>query len=251
VIDLHSHLLPGVDDGSPSVAVSVPILEQFAADGVETVVCTPHLDASRAREAPFDAHLAILESLRAAAPKTPALLSGWEIMLDAPGVDLRDPRLALGGSTAVLVEFPRMMVPPHAADELFRLRMTGVVPVLAHPERYWGCTAEQVRSWRRVSAAIQLDATMLMGNSPMAALARELLEQGLVDVMASDNHGDARSLAGARQWLEELGAGEQAHVLTHANPERLLADLPVIPVAPIPMGKGIIRRLRELVLGRR
>jgi nucleoside-diphosphate-sugar epimerase len=50
MIDLHTHLLPGVDDGSPSKDVSIPILERFAADGVQVVVCTPHLDASRAAE---------------------------------------------------------------------------------------------------------------------------------------------------------------------------------------------------------
>src|SRR5262245_9360183 len=149
MIDVHTHLLPGVDDGSPSVDVSIPILQRFAADGVQIVVCTPHLDASKADRAPHERHLEILSALRARAAVSPELRLGWEIMLDRPGVDLRDKRLSLAGSSAVLVEFPRMMIPPNAADELFRLRMSGVVPVLAHPERYWGCTAELVEAWRR------------------------------------------------------------------------------------------------------
>src|SRR6185503_1088434 len=251
MIDVHTHLLPGVDDGSPSVAVSVPILEQFATDGVETVVCTPHLDASRAREAPFDAHLAILESLREAAPKTPVLLPGWEIMLDAPGVDLRDRRLALGGSTAVLVEFPRMMVPPHAADELFRLRMTGVVPVLAHPERYWGCTTERVEQWRGVGAVIQMDVAGLFGSGPQSSLAATLLERGLVDLFASDTHGDGRSLVPAKRWLEELGAQEQADLLTRRNAAHVLNNEPTEPVPPVERRRGMLGRLKELLLGRR
>ena len=251
MIDVHTHLLPGVDDGSPSLSVSLPILEQFAADGVETVVCTPHLDASRAREAPFDAHLAILESLRAAAPPTPALLSGWEIMLDAPGVDLRDRRLALGGSTGVLVEFPRMMVPPHAADELFRLRMTGVVPVLAHPERYWGCTTERVEQWRSVGAVIQMDVAGLFGSGPQASLAATLLEQGLVDLFASDTHGDGRSLVPAKRWLEEIGAQEQADLLTRRNAAHVLHNEPIEPVPPVERRRGMLDRLKELLLGRR
>jgi len=140
MIDVHTHLLPGVDDGSPSIDVSLPVLERFATDGVEVVVCTPHLDASRAGQAPYDRHVEILAQLRAQAPEKPELKLGWEIMLDVPRADLRDTRLSLGGSTAVLVEFPRMMIPPNAAEELFRLRMSGIVPVLAHPERYWSCT---------------------------------------------------------------------------------------------------------------
>src|SRR5438270_12779348 len=105
MIDIHTHLLPGVDDGSPSPDVSIPILERFAADGVQIVVCTPHLEASRAGQAPYERHLEILAALRARAIAAPELRLGWEIMLDTPGVDLRDPRYALGGSTAVLVEF--------------------------------------------------------------------------------------------------------------------------------------------------
>ena len=251
MIDVHTHLLPGVDDGSPSVEVSVPVLERFAADGVEIVVCKPHLDASRAGSAPYEHHLEILADLRRHAPARPELRLGWEIMLDAPGVDLRDSRLSLGRSSAVLVEFPRMMVPPRAADELFRLRMSGVVPVLAHPERYWGCTVEQVEEWRRVGAVIQMDAAGLLGSDRTAALASQLLEGGLVDFLASDTHGDTRALLPARRWLEELGAAEHAELLTRTNAARLLANEPMLPVAPLERRRGMLGRLKELLLGRR
>ena len=251
MIDVHTHLLPGVDDGSPSVDVSVIILTQFAADGVGTVVCTPHLDASRAKLAPHDEHEAILERLRAAAPATPALLSGWEIMLDAPGIDLRDRRFGLGRSTAVLVEFPRMMVPPHAADELFRLRMSGIVPVLAHPERYWGCTAARVEQWRGVGAVIQMDVAGMFGAGPQATLAVSLLEQGLVDLLASDTHADGRSLLPAKRWLEEMGAEPQADLLTRRNADHLLKSEPTEPVPPVERRRGMLERFKELLLGRR
>ena len=85
MIDIHSHLLPGVDDGSPSIEVSVPVLERFRDDGVTMVVCTPHLNASQVGSAPYAAHVEILRTLRAAAPAVPELRLGWEIMLDAPG----------------------------------------------------------------------------------------------------------------------------------------------------------------------
>ena len=104
MIDIHSHLLPGVDDGSPSIEVSVPVLERFGADGVHLLVCTPHLNASQAASAPDEEYLGILEDLRAAAPAVPALTLGWEIMLDAPGLDLTADELTLGDSRALLVE---------------------------------------------------------------------------------------------------------------------------------------------------
>ena len=250
MIDIHSHLLPGVDDGSRSIAESVSVLERFAADGVECVVLTPHLVASRAGVAPYEKHSAILETLRAAARRGPELRLGWEIMLDVPNADLRAAHLGLGGSRAVLVEFPRTSVPAGAATELFRLRTAGSVPVLAHPERYWGCTVEKVAAWRSAGAVIQMDTAGLIGTGSIALISRALLEAGLVDVFASDNHGDARSLATARDWLLEVATPEHAQLLTRANAKRLLDGETLVPVPPLPRQRGIFGRLRELFLRR-
>jgi protein-tyrosine phosphatase len=250
MIDIHSHLLPGVDDGSPSIERSVPVLERFVADGVECLVLTPHLAASRARSAPFARHEAILETLRAAAPAGLELRLGWEIMLDEPNTDLRAPQLALGGSRAILVEFPRTSVPARAAEELFRLRSAGNVPVLAHPERYWGCTPAKVAEWRAAGAVIQMDTAGLVGKGSIASTARALLDAGLVDLLASDNHGDSRSLATGRRWLLEVATPEHADLLTRTNAQRLLAGEPLLPVAPLPTAPGIFHRLRELFVRR-
>jgi protein-tyrosine phosphatase len=245
VIDIHSHLLPGVDDGSPTVAVSLPVLQTFAASGVRVVVCTPHLEASRAATAPYDRHAEILETLRRRAPNGLELLLGWEIMLDIPRADLRSPQLGLGGSTAVLVEFAHGHVPPTAGEELFRLRMSGVVPILAHAERYWGTTLERVKEWRRVGAVIQVDSAALHGHGRTQRLAVDLLQHGLVDVIASDNHGDSRALASARDWLLDVGATEQAQLLTDTNAARLLANEPPLPVPPLEPQRGMLGRLRN------
>lgn len=250
MIDLHSHLLPGVDDGSRSIETSVRVLETFAADGVELVVLTPHLNVSRAADAPYERHLGILEELRAAAPSVPELRLGWEIMLDEPHRDLRSSKLSLGGSRAVLVEFPLSGVPEQGGDELYRIRCSGVVPVLAHPERYWGCTAQKVASWRHAGAVIQMDTAGLAGRGRIAKLSRQLLEEGLVDMFSSDNHGDSRTLATARNWLREVATPEHAELLTRTNAKRLLDGEPIQPVPPLPMSTGIFARFRELFLGR-
>jgi protein-tyrosine phosphatase len=250
MIDIHSHLLPGVDDGSPTVDVSVPVLRHFVASGVRKLVCTPHLRASRAASAPYDRHVEILEALRSRAPQGIELALGWEIMLDVPGADLTSPRLGLGGSSAVLVEFSHGAVPPTGTDELFRLRMSGIVPVLAHVERYWGTTPARVETWRGVGAVIQVDSAALKGHGRTHHLAVDLVERGLVDVIASDNHGDSRSLATARDWLLELGAQEQAELLTETNAARLLANEPPVQVPPIERRRGVLTRLRALLGGR-
>ena len=250
MIDLHSHLLPGVDDGSRSIETSVSVLEKFAADGVELLVLTPHLNASRSADAPYDHHVEILEQLRAAAPSVPELRLGWEIMLDEPRRDLRSKKLTLGGSNAVLVEFPLSGVPEQGGDELYRIRCSGVVPVLAHPERYWGCTAHKVAGWRHAGAVIQMDTAGLVGRGKIAKLSRELLALGLVDMFSSDNHGDSRTLATARDWLREVASPEHAELLTRTNAKLLLDGEPLVPVPPLEMSAGLFARFRELFLRR-
>lgn len=253
MIDIHSHLLPGVDDGSPSIETSIPVLQRFVAEGVQVLVCTPHLDASRAARAPVEHHTRVLDTLRAAAPAGIRLELGWEIMLDVPGADLRDRSLGLGGSTAVLVEFPRTGIPPNSAEELFRLRMSGVVPVLAHPERYFGCSSEQVAAWKRAGAVMQLDVQALHGLGRTHQVAMELLRAGLIDVFSSDNHGDTRSLAMGRRWLEEHATSEHVELLTAVNAGRVLSGESVHAVPPLPRRRrrGVLGRLRHLVLGSR
>ena len=247
MIDIHSHLLPAVDDGSPSIEVSVEVLKRFAEQGVERLVCTPHLKASQVDVVPHEAYAERFAELVAAAPARPALVRGWEIMLDIPGADLRSRLLTLGGSSAVLIEFPHTGVPTGATQELYRLRTLGLVPVLAHPERYFGCTLDLVREWRQLGVVIQVDGLALAAGGPMGRLARAFLEEGLADVLASDNHGDSRSLAGARRYLaEDLDAPEQAELLTSTNARRLLANEPVIPVGPVRLQPSFMRRLRKM-----
>lgn len=247
MIDIHTHLLPGVDDGSPNADHSVMVLARMAAEGVRAVVCTPHLDASRAAQAPFADHAALLEALVPRAPAGLELHAGFEIMLDTAQFDFSDRRLGLGGSRARLVEFPRRGLPANATDLLMRVRSQGLVPVVAHPERYRGCTADTIATWRELGAVIQCDAIALLGGGPMTEFSKAMLSEGLVDLLASDNHGDRRSLAVAALWLQEIGAGGQAELLTSRNPQHLLAGRDLEAVPPVSFQKGMIERLRELI----
>jgi protein-tyrosine phosphatase len=95
-----------------------------------------------------------------------------------------------------------------------------------------------------------MDAAGLASGTRGARLAADLLERGLVDLLASDTHGDSRSLAPARQWLAEIGAEQQIDLLTRENAARLLRNQAVLPVPPISRERGMFDRLRELIFGR-
>ncbi|MGQ0764140.1 MAG: CpsB/CapC family capsule biosynthesis tyrosine phosphatase [Gemmatimonadota bacterium] len=249
MIDLHTHLLPGVDDGSPTAETSVEVLHRLLNDGVREVACTPHLVASQAAMAPVREYDELRADLQSRAPAGIRLHKGFEIMLDEPGCDLRDPALALGESRAVLVELPRVPVTPAATDELIRLRSSGIVPVIAHPERYQGIKIETLHIWRDIGVVVQGDGLMLLASGHRADFSRQMLISGVCDLIASDNHGDRRSLGTVRQWLHEVGGHRQARLLLDANPGHLLADELLEPVPPLRDHKSIWDRLRELFTG--
>jgi protein-tyrosine phosphatase len=246
VIDLHTHLIPGVDDGSPTLENSLRVLERLRQEGVTEVACTPHLEASRAAVAPITEYRTLLVSLQQGAPEGMRLHPGFEIMLDRPGCDLTLPGLSLGSSKAVLVEFPRVPLTPDSTDELMRIRASGVVPVIAHPERYSGITIDKLHIWRDFGVIVQGDALMLLQAGPKAEFSRLMLAEGVVDILASDNHGDRRSLGLVRLWLREVGGDRQGRILTEVNPARVLADEMMDRVPPLRERRGIWERLRSL-----
>jgi protein-tyrosine phosphatase len=196
---------------------------------------------------PTDRYRRLHRELCERGPASITLQRGWEIMLDRPGIDLSAPHLRLGASNAILVEFQRGPLPSGTEVELARLRASGVLPVVAHPERYGGASLDLIRQWRAAGAVIQTDTAYLLGDGARSMLARELLQEGLIDILASDNHGDRRSLAAAHEWLIEIGAADASRLLTTVNPESLLSDQRLIPVPPVRLEKGMFARLRELV----
>lgn len=246
MIDLHSHLLPGVDDGSRSVGQSVAVLERWQAAGVTDVCLTPHVPASSASAGVPAAHDAAFAALVARAPAGVRLHRGAEIMLDVPptAVALRGHTLA--GSRYALVEFPRMIAEEAVRNALTGVVRSGLVPVLAHPERYTSCSAAAVHRWRQTGARMQVDATTLVSPQPRGDRARSLVRHGLADIIAADNHGDSRSLPVGYQALVEFGGGAQAELLARSNPAAILADEPLAAVAPLEIRRSFLQRLRRL-----
>jgi protein-tyrosine phosphatase len=251
VIDLHSHLLPGVDDGARDVAESTETLQQLAAQGYAAIVLTPHLLASRSRDglpARFDDAFA---KLRPTAPDGVELHRGVELMLDVPMPTLVTPEVfTLAGSRYLLVEFPLMVLPQTATSLIAQVRAQDLTPVVAHPERYGACSVPVVRAWRAAGAAIQVDATTLTSGSRRGVRARALLEHGLADVLAADNHGDTRSLLTAVEYLRAFRAGSAIKMLTESNPRAVIEGKELEPVEPVRFVASWLDRVRWWVRNR-
>jgi protein-tyrosine phosphatase len=259
IVDLHSHLVPGVDDGASNIDEARAALAAMRDAGVVSLVTTPHLrgslthqpEALAARLAELDRGWSELEQLAGAEFPELTVGRGVEVMLDTPAPDLSDPRLRLAGGEFVLLEFPFMVVPPHSAHAISELRMQGWKPVIAHPERYAGVDPrlEIVGEWRRCGGLLQVNLGSIVGR--YGTEAREtslaLLERGWVDLLASDYHSRGRlSFEAAAERLDELGAGDQARLLLKVNPKRVLAGEDPLPVAPVPAQRSLWSRVRKV-----
>jgi protein-tyrosine phosphatase len=263
--DLHSHLVPGVDDGARTLKDGLDTVEAMTRAGVRRIVTTPHLKASlMGDELRAEAYirkvqrafLSLVDAVREAFPEV-VLWRGFEIMLDVPDPDFSDPRLRMAGTRFVLVEWPRLSVPPQHEAVLYRIRAGGWIPVLAHPERYRGVdeAMEMPRRWRAAGAYLQVNHGSLLGRygNEIRNRALRLLQAGEADYLSSDHHprpGDVLSVGPVRELMRQMEAEESFLTLTRTNPQRLMEDREPLAVDGFEFKPGLFSRLSGL-LGRR
>ena len=262
LVDIHNHLVPGVDDGARDVAAVLDSVERYTRYGIRRIVTTPHIDGSLSLDRDrleerletvtraWDlAALAIGESF----PEV-EYRRGHEVLLDVPNVDLSDARIRMAGTSFVLIEWPRLQIPPGTVRVLQRLVEQGYHPIVAHPERYHGMAPaiHLAGQWRQAGAFLQVNYGSLAGRygAEAQATAYRLLRRGWADYMASDFHGHARlKLYKQEAWeaLEELGAEEALNYLCRTNPGRVLEDETPLPVPPLPVERGFWARLKGML----
>jgi protein-tyrosine phosphatase len=233
-VDLHSHVLYGLDDGAPDEATAIAMLDGLTTLGITEQCVTPHQKAGQYLPSweRIEATLTVVE--RARKPNHPTLRLGAESMWD----DVFIKRLASNeipkdrGTSAFLVEIPPPLRPPGMIDQLFKLRIKRMVPVLAHPERYqplWDDDA-LARSLRSVCAfVVDLGAVAGFHGKRETKAARHLLETGLACAVATDAHqvGDLQQAAAGLAWIEKkLGHAAVVRLFDHAPRAILAGELP-------------------------
>lgn len=262
LVDIHSHLVPGVDDGARSVSAVLQSVERMTRVGIRRIVTTPHLRASLSLEPEALEHrlsevdAAFAEAATAVKSALPEVefVRGHEVMIDVPEPDLSDPRLRLAGTQFVLVEWPRLHVPPGTPRVLRWLRDQGWWPVIAHPERYMGVpeNPDILRRWKDAGAYLQVNYGSFVGRYGAGPqdLAYRIVEAGFADYLASDFHGHSGLKIYKREAWEALEPRDSAgtlETLCRANPSRLLDGLAPLPVMALPGGSRLFERIRGMV----
>ena len=255
--DFHSHLVPGVDDGSRTLGDALHSIDRMVSAGVTQVITTPHIRASLASQAELGAYMDFVdrrwkEVQRAVTDAYPHLdfRRGFEVRLDTGAPDLSDPRFHLGGTPFVLVEWSMFTAPPGASALLARLAAAGHVPIVAHPERYSGIDEDldAARAWKGAGALLQGNYGSLAGqNGPRARkLIFRMLEEGLLDYLCSDFHGRPEYTFYLPDGVTELtrrGGGGQLELLGKVNPRRLFEGKQPHRVPPLRMDDPVTQML--------
>ena len=261
-IDIHSHVLPYLDDGAKDWTVALQMLKQAKDDGIRDIVCTPHILSFQdfAKEATI---IERFEELVAKAKKAGLDLKlhvGSEIYVQ-PQLNL-DTRIATlaGNGRYFLVEFPMNMIPDFVAQRFFNLIIAGKVPVIAHPERNARVINQLGIAYDFVQrgALLQMNAGSILGvfGEAVRETAQKLLDANLIHVVGSDAHDTQSRPIKLRQAYEKIGNGwgqERAHRLFFETASAILDGQPITVPEPIPaqvlsdsIGKKIRRALEKL-----
>ena len=243
MIDIHHHLIYGVDDGSPDLETSLSMAREAVSEGVTHVVCTPHANDHH----PYQAALNFerMMEIQHALGDSIQLLLGCDFHLNADNIfdALEHPlRYSIDGKGYLLVEFSELAIPPQLDSALARLRTAGYTCILTHPERNPILVRDPQRMarWMQSGALVQVTASSLYGRFGRSAesFANQLLDRNWIHFLATDAHNPTSRpphLRKAYDYVANRAGTECAERLFRQNPLAAIAGAK-LPQQPQPVG---------------
>jgi protein-tyrosine phosphatase len=231
LIDIHSHVLFGLDDGARTIEESVAMVRMAVEHGTTDLVATPHANL----QFKFDPELIArrMEQVREAAGGVLRLYTGCDFHLSFDNIQdsIGHPRkYTINQQRYLLVEFSELLIFKNTEDIFARLRDAGMTPIITHPERngLLRQRVEHIAKWVDQGARVQVTAQSLTGTFGRKAhdFSCELLDRGLVHVIASDGHDCERRppvMDAARAWLQKQYGSALAEALFVTNPRGALS----------------------------
>jgi protein-tyrosine phosphatase len=219
VTDMHSHVLPGIDDGAQNVEESIFLIKKMMALGIKKIIATPHvmIDYYRNDAESIGNALAILKAELENQKIDIDISAAAEHYLDETFEKrIEDRKVFTMGDNYALFEISFINQPPNVIHTIQKLQDSGYKPILAHPERYGYMTIEQLKTIRNWGCDLQLNTISLTGYYGKQAkkIAEEMIDNQMVDFISSDMHHPRHAAA-------------FEHALTMPYLEKLLFDYPL------------------------
>lgn len=254
MIDLHSHILPGVDDGAGDLAEALGIARHSAEQGIKKIVATPHwlTDGYGLTPEETTERIVELQASIAQAGIELTVLPGAEVLITPELGRLLELGVVstINHSRYLLLELPFSEIPDYTENVLYDLKVMGYIPVLAHPERYQDIITDPnlLYYWVKEGVLAQLNAGSLLGDFGLRVqqTAEILVQHNLVHLLGSDVHSTGRrkqSLQPAFVRLRELIGGKITRFTDNA--QNVIDNLDLQPGSPIYYRekKGFLKRL--------
>jgi protein-tyrosine phosphatase len=242
VVDIHSHILPEVDDGPKSWDVAAAMCRAAAADGITHMVATPHANDRYHYDRQYLQGL--LAHLRQLVGDSPKLSLGCDFHLSYENIQdaLANPtRYVIESTRYLLVEFSNYSIPDQTTDSFFKLGDCGITAIITHPERnpILRESLQRVVEWAEQGCVIQMTGSALSGfwGERTRRAAIWLLERQAVHVLATDAHDLEKRVAvlsTSRDAAAEICGEEIAEALVEANPRAIINNQP-LPYFPRPV----------------
>ncbi|MCB0517985.1 MAG: histidinol phosphatase [Lewinellaceae bacterium] len=190
---MHSHLVPAVDDGSDSIETSIALLQGLSALGYRKVITTPHIRPDYFPNTK-ETILAGFADLQAAAKSAGlemelACAAEYFVDYDFQATVEKEELLTFSGNH-ILMEISTFSPPPNLYESIFKLRIKGYEPIIAHPERYVYYEVSEFQKLKDFGCLLQMNILSLSGHygKPVKDLANKLLKAGMIDLLGTDLH---------------------------------------------------------------
>ena len=234
MIDFHNHILPNVDDGSKSDKMSINMLKEAKRQGITEIVNTVHFQHPKfdMKKITFDIISNKIKKLQDIARDNDIdikIHNASEVFYQPNLEDLIfNPQATIGNGKYMLIEFPMISFPPNYEQNLFKLNIKGVTPIIAHPERYREIQLDitKLESFYRKEYIIQLDAGSILGDFGIKAkrCAEEIIDKGMFHLIGSDTHNDSSRNFALKRVLDLNNAiiNQNMEVIFYSNPKKIL-----------------------------
>lgn len=239
MIDFHSHILPGIDDGAKNIDMSLDMLKLSIDEGVEHICATPHFIPEE-YEIDKETYFVKLNELKSTnVGQQINIVSGLEVYLDPKVPDLYDQGKIWGinNEKYMLLELPMNHFPLYTEDIFYELRLLGIVPILAHPERNLEIIKNEalLKNLINQGALAQLNCGSLRGKygEKIQTFARNLVQKNLIHILGSDGHNTSSrktKLNEGFEIVEKLNKPLYENIIMNENMILLGQDVEVLPI---------------------